>query len=331
MLVGPAARRRRGDDSAVLGVHRRSAQRLRPDVARGRWGEHHLGGLAQRGDRRHRLLRVQHTAPRSSRRLPVGRVSKTSLRSPNGYIVSIDQGRLKAKDISGGAVVQRHQRARHPDGPRRVRLARRLERPGQQLQRLRQGPRRRLRDRRRNLGCGGGVPGLRRRTGSSTRTRPSVGARGIRLYDIGTGQTTVVSEQTWNEWRPAISGNRVVWQAWPGPARSTPQGIQIFGTNLARPRLRRQPRDRSPDRAGDLRFDGGLGGRPNRPESQIFWRDLATTMPPVGVEGSLPGSQQAASLFGRRVVLPRTTQRGRGTSTSGIRLLQPWDRLSLSK
>ena len=43
----------------------------------------------------------------------------------------------------------------------------------------------------------------------------------IRLYDIASGQTRVVSNQPWNEWRPAISGNRVVWQAWPNQPDTT--------------------------------------------------------------------------------------------------------------
>ena len=45
-----------------------------------------------------------------------------------------------------------------------------------------------------------------------------------------TGQTRVVADQPWNEWRPSISGNRVVWQAWPNPPST--QDIQIYGKNL---------------------------------------------------------------------------------------------------
>ena len=63
------------------------------------------------------------------------------------------------------AGVQRHQRGRHPGGSGALRLGRRLDRHRQQLGCLRQGPRRRLHDRRGHLVGGGGLPGLRRRTG----------------------------------------------------------------------------------------------------------------------------------------------------------------------
>jgi hypothetical protein len=41
------------------------------------------------------------------------------------------------------------------------------------------------------------------------------------MFDRTTGATTVVSAQPWNEWQPAISGDRVVWQAWPALRAST--------------------------------------------------------------------------------------------------------------
>jgi hypothetical protein len=68
----------------------------------------------------------------------------------------------------------------------------------------------------------------------------------LKLYDLATGQTQVVSAELWNEWRPAISGNRVVWQAWPTQPDTTegagdpgrhlpvrrPAGASIFGRRL---------------------------------------------------------------------------------------------------
>ena len=53
----------------------------------------------------------------------------------------------------------------------------------------------------------------------------------IRLYDLATGATTVVASDPWNDWQPAISGNLVVWQAWPNQP-DTINGIQIMGKNL---------------------------------------------------------------------------------------------------
>jgi hypothetical protein len=56
---------------------------------------------------------------------------------------------------------------------------------------------------------------------------PLGGISDVKLYDIAAQQTRDVANQPYNEWRPSISGNRVVWQAWPGP------DINILGTNLA--------------------------------------------------------------------------------------------------
>ena len=36
---------------------------------------------------------------------------------------------------------------------------------------------------------------------------------------------------------------------------------------------------------------------------EIWWRDLATTMKEMPVDGSMSGSQQGVSLFGRKVAL----------------------------
>jgi hypothetical protein len=124
----------------------------------------------------------------------------------------------------------------------------------------------------------------------------------IRLYNIGTGETQIVSNELWNEWRPAISGNRVVWQAWPGQP-NTDQGIEIFGTNLSTGLdfvVSNGPNHQTaPVISGStVAWEDVRSG-----QREIWWRDIATTMPPgIPVEGSLAGSQQSVSLFGRRAV-----------------------------
>jgi beta propeller repeat protein len=54
----------------------------------------------------------------------------------------------------------------------------------------------------------------------------------ISMFDRTTGATTVVSAQPWNEWMPAISGDRMVWQGWPGQGQPNAT-IQIFGVDLS--------------------------------------------------------------------------------------------------
>ena len=131
---------------------------------------------------------------------------------------------------------------------------------------------------------------------------PLGGGSDIRLYDIGTGQTQTVTEELWNEWRPAISGNRVVWQAWPAQP-DIAQGIQIWGTNLATGQdfvVSNGPNHQTaPAISGstvaweDVRSADG--------QREIWWRDLGTTMNEKPVDGTLPGSQQDVSIFGRRI------------------------------
>src|SRR6266700_6843265 len=55
-------------------------------------------------------------------------------------------------------------------------------------------------------------------------------AADICMFDRTTGATTVISAQPWNEWQPAISGTRVVWQAWPNQPNCC---IQIKGVDLS--------------------------------------------------------------------------------------------------
>jgi beta propeller repeat protein len=132
---------------------------------------------------------------------------------------------------------------------------------------------------------------------------PAGGWSSIRLYDVASGQTSVVSSKDYNEWRPAISGNRVVYQAWP----NQPAGpIQILGTDL--------------DTHQDFAVSPGSGDQTapvisgstvawedvRTGRSLIWWRDLATTMPPgIPVDGTTqpsPAQQLAPSLVGRNVV-----------------------------
>jgi beta propeller repeat protein len=130
---------------------------------------------------------------------------------------------------------------------------------------------------------------------------PANGSSDIRLYNVGTGQTTVVSNEIWNEWRPAISGNRVVWQAWPlQPDPVT--GIQIYGKDLNTNQgfivSAGAQNQTGPVISGStVAWEDNRSGAP-----QIWWRDLATTMPQIPVDSTLAGPQVMPSLVGRGVV-----------------------------
>jgi Tol biopolymer transport system component len=128
---------------------------------------------------------------------------------------------------------------------------------------------------------------------------PLSGNADIRLYDVGTRQTSVVANQNLNEWRPSISGNRVVWQVFPTVPDT---GIDIHGTNLE---------------TGEDFIVSAASGNQTAPvisgstvawedarktPTQIWWRDLATTMPQIPVDSALPETQSMPSLVGRQVV-----------------------------
>jgi len=125
---------------------------------------------------------------------------------------------------------------------------------------------------------------------------PLGGAADIRMYNIGTGQTTTVADQPWNEWRPAISGNRVVWQA-------LTVDIQIYGKDLSTNQgfvvSEGAANQTAPVISGStVAWQDMRSGHP-----QIWWRDLATTMPPgIPVDSTQAGSQLEPSLVGREVV-----------------------------
>jgi hypothetical protein len=136
---------------------------------------------------------------------------------------------------------------------------------------------------------------------------PLGGGSDIHLYDVGTGHTSVVSDEIWNEWRPSISGNRVVWQAWPAQPDTT-QGFDLFGKNLdtgqgfvVSTALGNQS---APVISGStVAWEDTVQHQPSG-LPQIWWRDVATTMPQNGipVDNLLTGKQLAPSIVGRQVV-----------------------------
>lgn len=123
----------------------------------------------------------------------------------------------------------------------------------------------------------------------------------IRLYDLASGQTTVVSDKPWNEWRPAISGNRVVWQAWPNQP-DTVDGIQIRGTNLSTGEnfvVSDGPgHQTAPVISGSVvAWEDARNG-----DLRLWWRDLATATNEQPTDTITIGVQQEPALFGRSLV-----------------------------
>jgi beta propeller repeat protein len=129
---------------------------------------------------------------------------------------------------------------------------------------------------------------------------PANGSSDIKLYDMSSGQTSTVASAIWNEWRPSISGNRVVWQAWPAQPDTT-QGFDLFGKNL--------------DTGQGFAVSTALGNQSapvisgstvawedsRSTNTQVWWRDIATTMPQIPVDSSLVGNQVSPSLVGRQI------------------------------
>jgi TolB protein len=118
----------------------------------------------------------------------------------------------------------------------------------------------------------------------------------ISMFDRTTGATTVVSAQPWIEWRPAISGNRVVWQAW----QTT--GIDILGVDLSTGTpftVTSDPGDQTvPDISGTLvvwQDDSGTN-------SQVRYRDLAGGTEQPVVPGGTASPERAPQVSGRNVV-----------------------------
>jgi beta propeller repeat protein len=124
----------------------------------------------------------------------------------------------------------------------------------------------------------------------------------ISIFDRTTGATTIVSAQPWNEWQPAISGDRVVWQGWPwqGQPGAT---IKIFGVDLST--------------GAPIAVNAGSGNQimPDVSESLVVWEDDRGKNPEVwyldlttGTEGPVVDTggrappEVAPQVSGRSVV-----------------------------
>jgi beta propeller repeat protein len=116
----------------------------------------------------------------------------------------------------------------------------------------------------------------------------------ISLFDRTTGATAVLGI-LWNEWMPAISGSRVVWQAWPNQPNCC---IQIKGVDFSTGAL-------IPVTAGP-----GHQTMPDVSESIVVWQDNRNTNPQVWYLDLAGGTEkpvvmdiaQAPQVSGRRVV-----------------------------
>jgi beta propeller repeat protein len=126
----------------------------------------------------------------------------------------------------------------------------------------------------------------------------------ISMFDRTTGATTVVSAQPWSEWQPAISGSRVVWQAWPNQPNCC---IQVFGVDLS-------------TGAPFTVTTGSLTGNQTLPDisgtvvawqddrrgtEDVWYVDLAggTPSPVAAVNGvEAAGERQTPDVSGRRIV-----------------------------
>jgi Tol biopolymer transport system component len=124
------------------------------------------------------------------------------------------------------------------------------------------------------------------------------GSADIRLYDIGTGGTSVVSNQFWNEWGPAISGDRVVWQAWPSQP-DTAEGIQIMGKNLTSGETFTVTSGPGHQTAPVISGSVVAWEDARSDVTRVWWRDLGAATGERQVDGSPPGRQVAPALSGR--------------------------------
>ena len=126
----------------------------------------------------------------------------------------------------------------------------------------------------------------------------------IRLFDIASGKTEIVSAKPWNEWRPAISGPWVVWQAWPDQP-DTATGIQIRGKDLRTGEdlvVSDGPANQTaPEISGStVVWEDARSG-----ESRLWWRDLNTASSAAEEQPTdtiTQGVQRAPSLSGPIVV-----------------------------
>lgn len=124
----------------------------------------------------------------------------------------------------------------------------------------------------------------------------------ISMFDRTTGATTVVSAQPWNEWQPAISGNLVVWQGWPGQGLPNAT-IQIFGVDLSTgapiPVTHGSGNQLTPGVSGTVVvWEDDRGKNP-----EVWYLDLASgTEGPVVDTGGTAPPEVAPQVSGRNVV-----------------------------
>ncbi len=130
-------------------------------------------------------------------------------------------------------------------------------------------------------------------------------AADISMFDRTTGATTVLSAQPWLEWQPAISGNRVVWQAW----SDVVTGINILGVDLS---------TGTPftvtTAAGDQTLPAISGTIVTWQDSRsgtddVWFVNLGGTESPVAgaVGQEPPGERRAPKISGRRIVWQQRT------------------------
>jgi beta propeller repeat protein len=131
---------------------------------------------------------------------------------------------------------------------------------------------------------------------------PLGGQSDIRLYNLANGQTTNVANQLWNEWRPAISGDRVVWQAWPTQGQpGDTEGIDILGKDLGTGQPISVSTATGSQTAPTISGSIVAWQDDRNQQSQIWWRDLASSVAEQAVDPNLHGTQQDPALSGNRV------------------------------
>jgi beta propeller repeat protein len=109
----------------------------------------------------------------------------------------------------------------------------------------------------------------------------------------------VVYEMPWNEWRPAISGDLVVWQAWPNQP-NTVEGIQIMGKRLSTGETFTVSSGPG-NQIGPVISESVVAWEDFRSgEARLWWRNLANKeMAEEPVDSTQNGRQEAPSLSDR--------------------------------
>ena len=127
---------------------------------------------------------------------------------------------------------------------------------------------------------------------------PTAQFSSIRLFDLASRTTTVVASDSWNDWRPAISGDRVVWQAWPNQP-DTVNGIQIMGKSLSTGATFTVTSGPGHQLAPVISGTAVAWEDSRSGQVRVWWRDLTSTTPEQEVDPTQPGRQQAPALSGR--------------------------------